>query len=283
MPAALDPNSVHAMSGEVTLGEGEARERIGMFWVPERNRTTGEQQGCALLNWDVSNEPRTLLGMEEAEEVQAYFNKAFPSLQDGITLEAAEQFLRQTPSVNYVNKCSRYHDSRSRILLLGDAAHCTGGASGQGCNSALQDAASLWRTLEECEHDLERAMEKFSEERVPEGHALLDLSIHQSPRYSQAPLSIPPLPLFLPLPLPPLSLSIPPLPLFLPLPLPPASPPPASPPPASPPCLSSSCLSSSCLSLAACTSSSLFNTSRSGSQGSRRDPLLRVAFLLLNG
>lgn len=37
MPAVLDPNAVHAMSGSYAKGE-----RLGFFWVPERNRTTGD-------------------------------------------------------------------------------------------------------------------------------------------------------------------------------------------------------------------------------------------------
>ena len=41
---------------------------------------------------------------------------------------------------------ARYH--LGRAVLLGDAAHSTGGASGQGCNSALQDAISLADALE---------------------------------------------------------------------------------------------------------------------------------------
>ncbi|MGB1601328.1 MAG: hypothetical protein ACPIOQ_51810 [Promethearchaeia archaeon] len=66
---------------------------------------------------------------------QALLNAAFPTLEDGITLEAAEQFVQQQPAVNFVNKLSQYHGSSARIGLLGDAAHCTGGASGQVCQS----------------------------------------------------------------------------------------------------------------------------------------------------
>lgn len=66
---------------------------------------------------------------------QALLNAAFPTLEDGITLEAAEQFVQQQPAVNFVNKLSQYHGASARICLLGDAAHCTGGASGQVCQS----------------------------------------------------------------------------------------------------------------------------------------------------
>ena len=90
MPAALDPLSVHAMGGsiKVELGEGgeegdakkRAAERVGLFWVPERNRTTGEQSACALINWDPSTAPTSLLQAQSADEVQRILNEAFPTL-----------------------------------------------------------------------------------------------------------------------------------------------------------------------------------------------------------
>ena len=67
-----------------------------------------------------------------------------------------------------------------RVALLGDAAHSTGGASGQGCNSALQDAAALADALLETGGDVAGALERYGNERVPEGHALLDLSVGPS-------------------------------------------------------------------------------------------------------
>lgn len=105
----------------------------------------GGQQGCILINWDDSSAPKTILEAQSAEEVMRLMNEAFPTLtgeggEGGVTLDTARQFLEQTPSVNTVNKCSAYHSSAGSVLLLGDAAHSSGGASGQGCNAALQDA-----------------------------------------------------------------------------------------------------------------------------------------------
>ena len=146
------------------------------------HRSSTETSACALINWDESSKPTTLLSEESAEGVQRILNRAFPQLEGGITLDSARQvrlsvrgwvdvarvrvhvcrcwcsrvhthlsarlgsvrqFLEQRPAVNYVNKLSRYHDAASSIVVVGDAAHCTGGASGQGCNSALEDAATL--------------------------------------------------------------------------------------------------------------------------------------------
>jgi 2-polyprenyl-6-methoxyphenol hydroxylase-like FAD-dependent oxidoreductase len=50
----------------------------------------------------------------------------------------------------------------------------------QGCNVAMQDAAVLADLLSENLSDIDSALFKFSERRVPEGHALLDLSVTAS-------------------------------------------------------------------------------------------------------
>jgi hypothetical protein len=68
-------------------------------------------------------------------------------------------------------------------LLIGDAAHSTGGSLGQGANSALQDVVALSRCLDAAttssdlglEVDIDRAIESFSEGQVKEGLALWQL------------------------------------------------------------------------------------------------------------
>ena len=54
-------------------------------------------------------------------------------------------------------------------------AHCTGGASGQGCNSALEDAATIAHLMHN--FDIDTALDEFSKRRVEQGHALLDLAV----------------------------------------------------------------------------------------------------------
>jgi len=192
MPSYLDPVSVHAMGAAIPVQDpqqdggvegvegqkaAKSSERIGLFWVPERNRTSGEQEACALINWDADTAPTSLLAATTPLQVHTILNSAFPQLLGGITLDSAEQFLTQTPSVNFVNKLSTYHHSPSRICVLGDAAHCTGGASGQGCNSALEDAATIAQLLDETPLNLDEALAEFSKRRVEQGHALLDLAV----------------------------------------------------------------------------------------------------------
>ncbi|CAE7877011.1 kmo-1 [Symbiodinium microadriaticum] len=93
--------------------------------------------------------------------------------------ESAKQFVSQKASRASTVKCNTY--SFGRAVLLGDAAHSTGGASGQGCNSALQDAVVLAEVLQkevaDAGHDVPEALALYSKKQVPEGHALLDLSL----------------------------------------------------------------------------------------------------------
>lgn len=107
--------------------------------------------------------------------------------------DAVQQLLNQRTSVADSIKCNTY-TSPSTITptaLCGDAAHATGGVSGQGCNSALIDAAVLADCLTENYHPaktddiniaatkkamLHQSLQSYSIKQVPEGLALYDLS-----------------------------------------------------------------------------------------------------------
>eukprot|EP00804_Cyclotella_cryptica_P006999 CCRYP_007137-RA/>CCRYP_007137-RA protein AED:0.29 eAED:0.29 QI:0/-1/0/1/-1/1/1/0/539 len=115
----------------------------------------------------------------------------FPLLEGTRGLsEAVQTLLSQRNGIADSVKCNIYH-SKSDVTptaICGDAAHATGGVSGQGCNSALMDAMILADCLEKYtlttesdNHNSMRAMlhqclESYSEKQVPEGWALYDLS-----------------------------------------------------------------------------------------------------------
>lgn len=69
----------------------------------------------------------------------------------------------------YVTSCT------GSVLLIGDAAHSTGGTLGQGANSALMDVVALDKCLEECGDDVPTALKLFSARQVQEGLALWKL------------------------------------------------------------------------------------------------------------
>lgn len=76
--------------------------------------------------------------------------------------------------------CNTYHYN-GKAVLVGDAAHATGGVSGQGVNSALQDCVALSECIFSSRHDLAAALLAYSLRQVPEGKALYDLSFGPKP------------------------------------------------------------------------------------------------------
>jgi hypothetical protein len=94
---------------------------------PERFKTA---RGSGVAQDD---KPPKLLQLTTAEEVQQCVSERYPVLGEPITLAAAEQFLQQRPSLAGVVSASTYHDAAGHAVLLGDAAHSTGGSLGQVC------------------------------------------------------------------------------------------------------------------------------------------------------
>jgi len=171
MPVALDPTAVHAIPG----GGG-----CTAFVEPT------SRGACALINWrdtpkaaesEGAGKAGTIeLGsLTEPSQARAELETRFPQLANSLDDDSGRQFVEQLPSRAATVRCNTYHHGVA--VLLGDAAHSTGGASGQGCNSALQDSAALADALEESGGDVQEALLAYSKRRVPEGHALLDLSV----------------------------------------------------------------------------------------------------------
>lgn len=107
---------------------------------------------------------------------------------DGTVLQMAEQLVSQTASQASSVQCNVYHYG-SAAALCGDAAHATGGVSGQGVNSALVDAAVLSSCLADSfdpsndkEASIAKALLTYSQRQVPEGKALYDLSFGPKPQ-----------------------------------------------------------------------------------------------------
>ena len=84
------------------------------------------------------------------------------------------QLAQQRPSVAKLIRCNRYHGvgCTENIMLIGDAAHSTGGTLGQGANSALLDVVALDKALDKSRGDISSALKMYSEAQVKEGLAL---------------------------------------------------------------------------------------------------------------
>ena len=166
MPSSLSADAVHAVPG---IGG------LSAFLEPTNNGA------CALISWrssvDNSEDKVDPASITDPEEARLLLASSLPLIADSLNNTAVgQQFVSQRPSQASTVRCSTYHFGKA--VLLGDAAHSTGGASGQGCNSALQDSIALADCLEASGGvgNVAAALQSYSQQRVPEGHALLDLS-----------------------------------------------------------------------------------------------------------
>lgn len=109
--------------------------------------------------------------------------KRYPLLEGLNFTDIASQLYSQKSGLVSSIKCNLYH-AGDVAVLIGDAAHATGGVTGQGCNSALMDSVALADELETSFNDstlskeskIKSALLKYSQKQVLEGLALYDLA-----------------------------------------------------------------------------------------------------------
>jgi len=178
MPEALDFDAVHAIpgsGGNSIFLEPTARGVCAL--ITWRDAAPVAAGGAGAKEGDAA--PVSLGDLTDAEAVRDALAKAFPLVADVVDLDAGRQFLGQNLTRAATIRCNTYHSARA--VLLGDAAHSSGGASGQGCNAALMDAVALVDCLVDGANEgVDAALLAYSQQRVPEGHALLDLSLGPS-------------------------------------------------------------------------------------------------------
>ncbi|KAG7364393.1 kynurenine 3-monooxygenase [Nitzschia inconspicua] len=114
------------------------------------------------------------------EELQT----AFPQWK-AISESMASQLMSQIKTGASSVVCNTYHYN-DKAVLIGDAAHATGGVSGQGVNSALQDCVVLAECIRSNRNNLENALLSYSKSQVLEGKALYDLSFGPKPEGMKA-------------------------------------------------------------------------------------------------
>ncbi|KAL3924726.1 MAG: hypothetical protein SGILL_000869 [Bacillariaceae sp.] len=111
------------------------------------------------------------------EELQS----AFPQWESLSELMATQLIAQKKTGTASSVVCNTYHYN-DKAVLIGDSCHATGGVSGQGVNSALQDCVALADSIQNHRNDLASALLSYSEKQVPEGKALFDLSFGPKPK-----------------------------------------------------------------------------------------------------
>ncbi|MGK7905089.1 MAG: FAD-dependent oxidoreductase, partial [Hormoscilla sp.] len=127
--------------------------------------------------------PRTrqdMLNFASVAQVKEFFRQYLREVSLLLSDAEAENFMKRPISTQMRVRCSRYHHS-DRVLLIGDAAHAVSSSTGQGCNSALEDAHIFASLLDEWEESWEIALAKFTENRVPDAHALWEIDGNIAP------------------------------------------------------------------------------------------------------
>jgi len=142
-----------------------------------------EHDGIANINFGTSfnrfDKLPAELKSKDYEVVSKYLRDNLVAFELDDYDDFAKQWVNQRWNHTGQVHCNFYH-SRDDIVLMGDAAHATSPAIGQGMNQALKDAQVLCRLLKEHDHDFQTALPAFSEARVKEGNALTELSMHLS-------------------------------------------------------------------------------------------------------
>lgn len=143
--------------------------------LPKSGSTTAfvepTADGCCIL-FAGRNKTDPVLYPTSVADATAALESAFPLLEGVDLRDVAEQLMQQTTSSTSSIRCNTYHYGNN-VVLVGDAAHATGGVSGQGVNSALVDAMVL--------ADCDLNVAQYSKRQVPEGLALYDLSFGPNP------------------------------------------------------------------------------------------------------
>lgn len=171
MPPLLDPTAV-----ALVLPQSGG---ISAFVEP-----TAKGSACVLFAGQ--NATDVLFTSSDVAIVKQEIEQRFPLLVGGELDEAAAQLVSaKNTTQSSLIKCNTFHYG-STAVLVGDAAHATGGVSGQGVNSALMDSAALAESLKRLynpadkENSLRQALLAYSQKQVPEGKALYELSFGPS-------------------------------------------------------------------------------------------------------
>uniref|UniRef100_A0A2K6TVS6 Kynurenine 3-monooxygenase n=1 Tax=Saimiri boliviensis boliviensis TaxID=39432 RepID=A0A2K6TVS6_SAIBB len=105
---------------------------------------------------------------------QKYFPDAIPLIGERLLVQ--DFFLLPAQPMISV-KCSSFH-LQSHCVLLGDAAHAIVPFFGQGMNAGFEDCLVFDELMDKFNNDLSLCLPAFSRLRIPDDHAISDLSMY---------------------------------------------------------------------------------------------------------
>lgn len=113
--------------------------------------------------------------LDTPKKVENFFNRVFKDFTPLIP-DLVDQFFNNPTSSMGIFKCYPWHLG-NYCALIGDAAHATVPFYGQGMNASFEDCRILDQIIEE-ESNMQKALQKYSKSRKPNGDGLQDLSLH---------------------------------------------------------------------------------------------------------
>nr|KAF6276407.1 kynurenine 3-monooxygenase [Pipistrellus kuhlii] len=156
---AMEPNYLHIWP----------RNTFMMIALPNKNKTFT----CTLFMPFEDFEK-----LQTSRDVLDFFHKHFP---DAVPLMGEQALARDfflLPAQAMISvKCSPFH-FKSRCMLMGDAAHAIVPFFGQGMNAGFEDCLVFDELMEKFNNDLSVCLPEFSRFRIPDDHAVSDLSMY---------------------------------------------------------------------------------------------------------
>ncbi|XP_004619072.2 kynurenine 3-monooxygenase [Sorex araneus] len=113
-----------------------------------------------------------------SSDVLNFFQKYFPDSIPLMGEQALTQDFFQLPAQPMISiKCSSFH-FKSHCMLMGDAAHAIVPFFGQGMNAGFEDCLVFDELMDKFNNEFSLCLPEFSRMRVPDDHAISDLSMY---------------------------------------------------------------------------------------------------------
>lgn len=114
--------------------------------------------------------------LKTREQVLDFFNKTFPDAVPLMPSLLDDYF--DNPTSNLMMVRSQPWNYKDQIALVGDAAHAIVPFYGQGMNCGFEDCTVFDQMLTDANDNWDGLLDKYSEQRVPDGNAILDLALY---------------------------------------------------------------------------------------------------------